>query len=270
MEDWLGVLLEYNFEVRHRPGIAMVMPDALSRVFNEIRKRDSRVAKRAGAGKDTGTHTHRIRAARAVVTDELPSNTENELKRFIRERLLKETIQDKEQRAELLRKTHAELHQGADALFRRIFRDGYFWPGLRKDCQEIIKRCTACLRWNVGREGFHPIKNLRADAPWDHIAVDLLKLDKSASGNVAVLILVDVATRFVATKPLKDCKAETVAQALYEVICFFGPPKIMQSCLTIDLSLSTASWNNFASKPTLTTGLLRHGIRVPMVSQKQW
>jgi transposase InsO family protein len=273
MADWLTTLLEYNFEVRHRPGVSMIMPDALSRVTNEIRAREERqknnaakaatreerqkenaakaatsvineirareerqeanAAKAATSAhnENTRSHTHPvIRKAQVVVdVDEMPPHTERELKQFIRERLLKQTIEGEEERAEYLRKAHAELHQGADALFRKVFRAGYFWQGLRKDCQATVQRCTACLRWNVAREGFHPVKNLRADAPWDHVAIDLLKLDKSKTGMMAVLIMVDVATRYVVTKPLPDCKAKTIAAALYEVISLFGPPKVMQS-----------------------------------------
>jgi hypothetical protein len=52
---------------------------------------------------------------------------------------------------------------------------------------------------------------------------------KSAAGASHILIMVDVATRYVVTKPLKDLKKETMARALYEVFTVFGPPKIMQS-----------------------------------------
>ena len=75
-----------------------------------------------------------------------------------------------------------------------------------------------------------PLKSLRAEHPWDHIAVDCaVNLPESRWGNKHILILVDVASRFVLTVPLKSMDMDHLAEKLYLILCAFGPPKIMQS-----------------------------------------
>lgn len=37
MANWLDVVLRYDFDVRHRPGVSMVLPDALSRMYETMR-----------------------------------------------------------------------------------------------------------------------------------------------------------------------------------------------------------------------------------------
>ena len=34
--------------------------------------------------------------------------------------------------------------------------------------------CRDCMKFNVGRRGFHPMGTILADRPWDHIIIDLI------------------------------------------------------------------------------------------------
>jgi transposase InsO family protein len=166
----------------------------------------------------------------ALEMDEIVKFPERELKKFIQERMNKTAVLDSVEQAALLRAAHADGHFGAEELFKTIWRKGFFWPGLRKQCREVVGLCRSCLQYNIGREGFHPVQSLRADGPWDHIAVDCaVALPESVNGFKHLLIMVDVATRYVVTKPLKDMTMKTLARALYEVFALFGPPKAMQS-----------------------------------------
>jgi transposase InsO family protein len=238
--DWLDVLLEYDFDIVHRPGVDMVMPDALSRMMQKTqRMRQSDALVRNHVADGTGGRVRRVCAmeARARVRlgkllrqqDEMPSRPEQELDEFVEERFLKQLVEDVEEKKEMLRDEHAAGHLGAENLFKRIWENGFWWPGLRKECNSAVALCKPCLKWNIARNGFRPLKSLRADMPWDHVAMDLLHMPKSSSGNVAVLILVDVTSRYVVTKPLKDCTMESVAEALLEVLWVFGPMKVVQS-----------------------------------------
>jgi transposase InsO family protein len=97
-------------------------------------------------------------------------------------------------------------------------------------CQAVVASCRSCLAYNIGRQGFHPIKSLQAPAVFGHIAVDTLgPLTRTPDGAAYVLIIVDVKTRYLITKPLPDHSMDTVARALFEVFSIFGPPAIMQS-----------------------------------------
>src|SRR5262249_11983552 len=78
--------------------------------------------------------------------------------------------------------------------------------------------------------GFHPLKSIHAELPLDHIAVDLAgPFPTSADGSNYLLVMVDVATRFVFLRPLTDKRAETVARVLLHIFADVGFPKIIQS-----------------------------------------
>jgi transposase InsO family protein len=235
VDNWLDILLEYDFEIRHRPGIAMVLPDALSRIHN--RGADDAL----DAESDASLLCEQFQAARAVrglavrgksiaSTISHPAATETELSEFIRERHNKKTITSKKKQIAHLRASHEPGHFGAEELFRAVWRDGLFWPGMRRQCEDVVGTCHQCLAYKIGRQGYHPTQSLRADNPWEHVAVDCaVDLPVSRRGNSAILILVDVASRFVVCRPLPNTQEHTVARALFEIFTVFGPPKILQS-----------------------------------------
>ena len=148
----------------------------------------------------------------------------------MRERLQKNYVADPAARERILRTSHAGNHFGAKTLYRNIWRQGHYWPGLKKQCIDTVAVCRSCLQHNVKREGFHPLKSIRAACVWDHVAIDCaVALPESNNGFKNILIIVDVLSRFVITKPLKSMEGKEIARALYEVFALFGPPKAMQS-----------------------------------------
>jgi len=86
-----------------------------------------------------------------------------------------------------------------------------------------------CLRFNVGRTGFHPLSLVTASLPFDHIAFDLIQLKTSVSGFNFILLIVDIFTQLVILKALQRKTAEDIAWSFLEVFANFGVPKIMQS-----------------------------------------
>jgi transposase InsO family protein len=329
LQDWIDTLLQYSFEPIHRPGTELVMPDALSRMFNaDCEKREAAGAKtirkltralsmmfvggrrRSASGTKRSirvrTRAQRLQAERAaraaeerlgreaqqpqpaaaapenepassdseggaasesedednaqlkeamekakrnvmagnapraarplpprkltrpIRIDELAAYPNRELAKFISERHLKRLPPEKD-RHDILSRAHTTVHYGAEALYKTVWRDGWFWPTMRKDCREAVAFCRECIAYNVGREGFHPLKSLEAEGVFDHMAVDTLELPESEGGMNYVLIVVDVRSRYLITKALPDKSMATMGRALYETFTLFGPPKIMQS-----------------------------------------
>jgi transposase InsO family protein len=287
MKDWLNVILRYSFECRHRPGVEMVLPDAISRMYTEAKMQNQNAILKLASRMDSGSPQPRVACVLAtalskrsatiseqhrlaelegfgldefwehapmvasvgwgvlpereatprvcasqhpVVIDELIPRPDQALGEFVRERLQKEFIADHDARKRILNIAHLHNHFGAETLFKDVWRLGYYWPGLKKQCAEVVSTCRTCLQYNVKREGFHPTKSLRAEHVWDHIAIDCaVALPASANGYKNMLIIVDVLSRFVITKPLKSMEGAEIARALYEVFALFGPPKAMQS-----------------------------------------
>jgi hypothetical protein len=53
------------------------------------------------------------------------------------------------ERHELISKAHAYGHFGREAIFRRLFTDGYWWPDMRTEIQNEINDCDVCTRFVV-------------------------------------------------------------------------------------------------------------------------
>jgi len=63
----------------------------------------------------------------------------------------------------------------------------------------------------------------------DFWQIDLVQMDKSSDGHNYILTIVDMFTSFAITRPLKTKTATEVASQLYDVICLFGPPRLLHS-----------------------------------------
>jgi hypothetical protein len=59
--------------------------------------------------------------------------------------------------------------------------------------------------------------------------MDIMELPNSTDGLSDLLVLIDVFTGFVILKPLLNKDPATIARALWEVFCLFGPPRILQN-----------------------------------------
>jgi transposase InsO family protein len=101
---------------------------------------------------------------------------------------------------------------------------------MRHEAAQVVHRCAECQRWTIRQQGFHPLRPIYAELPFDHVATDLLQMPQcSHEGFNYVLILVDVATRFVILRSLQSKEAPEVYAALLGIFADFGFPKIIQS-----------------------------------------
>jgi transposase InsO family protein len=141
-----------------------------------------------------------------------------------------ELVEEPELRNDLMHRAHVGFHEGAAGMARLIrSRFGSIWSNLERDCQDFVKKCIKCQKYNVGRHGYQPPKSMIAMYPFDHVCIDLKEMPFSDQGNNFYLLLIDVATRFVFLRALKDKTAYSVAQALYQIFADVGFPKMIQS-----------------------------------------
>jgi transposase InsO family protein len=137
----------------------------------------------------------------------------------------------KQERPALINKFHLAGHFGRDAIFNKMYSKGYWWPNMRRDIDEQLSNCDACIRYVVTKKGFHPASSVTALLPGDHWQMDCAThMPESSDGHTAMLIVVDVCTGLLlCCEPLVTPSAEEVAQKLLKVIQVLGPPKILQS-----------------------------------------
>jgi hypothetical protein len=249
IRDWLEFILEFDFEVRHKKGFLNILPDCLSRCYDEVvldsvRTREARDEVRRGAlvlecgqkvGEEDEVEMREVRPVFDFKTAELQTD-EVDIERpkwsaakFVKDILGREEPGSEEEKREMVRRQHHMAHTGGYGMFKVLFREGWFWEGMYKECQQEARGCMECLRHNVGRVGFHPLRPITATLPWDHILMDIAGPFKTADGGYNyLLVFVDVATRFVVLRPLRTKTSSEIAEVMYKMMGDFGVPKMMQ------------------------------------------
>ena len=140
-------------------------------------------------------------------------------------------------------------HFGRDKTLHKI-KQRYFWPSMTKDISNHVKTCTLCAKFNPRRR--KPPGALQPLQPpsgvWQLISMDFHGplTPISQRGNRYIICATDILSKFVVTKAVRDCTAQTTARFIKEdLICKFGTP---QCILTDNGTHFTAS---------LTTELLK-------------
>ena len=207
MEGWVETILKYDFETVYLPGELNFMADALSRT-SELQETS-----------EVGS-----RKAEVEVEVEKLSNLTFEMEKRGKK------LPSEEVQKSILESVHLLGHFSVEKMYKKIWNDGYWWPGLRSQLTEVVKSCTSCQRFNTVKEGYHPLQTISADMPMDHMEVDMIgPLPESSDGYTQILSVVDVFTGYVVIRALKSKSMEEVTTALWSIFCEYGTPKILQS-----------------------------------------
>lgn len=128
---------------------------------------------------------------------------------------------------EILYQVHNKIaHIGRHKLLDIVKRS--FWhPAMDKVARQICRSCTYCQKnkTNVQHEA-PPIIKMDARFPFNIVAIDLMLLPKTKSGNMAVLVTIDHYSKWLSAVPLKDKTAKSVCKALKQHIlpCYTRTP----------------------------------------------
>ena len=266
MLNWMEELMNYDFTIHHRPGIDMVLPDALSRLFYSLKRGNESVSNtdcvevnalsvraircpkcKQRVAKFCETKMCKIHCSGCkihpklvqdcpLVTNPISIDSSNStrirslMKEFIRDVLQKKEPDNEEHGLQLIRKEHDLGHGSVDQLFTTLFRKGWYWNDMKKQCLNIANSCATCLQFNISRQGYHPLTTISASLPFDHLAMDLGQISMTSQvGNNFILVVTDICTRFTILRAIPDKSAATVARYLYQILSEFGIPKIIQS-----------------------------------------
>ena len=103
----------------------------------------------------------------------------------------------------------------------------YYWPGYNEDVEDWCKTCLVCQeRKNPQAKNTAPLTNIDVGTgPFEQIALDILKLPPTSSGNEHLLVVEDYFTKWVEAFPLKRTAAPSIAHCLLNGwISRFGCP----------------------------------------------
>ncbi len=93
----------------------------------------------------------------------------------------------------------------------------FFWSGIHENVCRWCAACLECQLVNPPATAKAPLRPLPLmEAPFERIGMDLIRpLERSARGYRFVLVLVNYATRYPETVPLRTISAKSVAEALF-------------------------------------------------------
>ncbi len=108
-------------------------------------------------------------------------------------------------------------------------KERFYWSGMVKDTALFVDSCIECQRRNHAK----PFKrglmfSPKASRKFELLGIDLYKgIPKgSVTGYDVILVMTDYITKWTAAVPIKNAKADTVAEAVYENwIVTLGPPE---------------------------------------------
>jgi len=137
-------------------------------------------------------------------------------------------------RKELIKEIHGGILGGHFGIQRTLdaVKRHYWWHGVTKDVQEVVRACPNCNARNPVKGASKPFlqPEERTTVPWERVGIDFTDMAKSKDGYSKIIVLIDHATKYVIAKPTKDATGETAAKVLFEdLICKFGTPKELWS-----------------------------------------
>lgn len=231
MVGWIEVLLDFDFEVIHIPGVLNKLPDQLSRLYPPLTD-EQKLVEDSGITKvnNSGSVIKKVVIKRKKYSKDKVVNVfatslvqnKNELTNYM--------TPPEEERDAILQEVHTAGHYGYQAIVRDVHSRGMHWTSIYDEAKIIVMSCEQCQKHNISRKGYHPLTNIVAHRPFDHVAIDLAgPLPVSSTGHIYLLVLTDICTKYIVIRPLRNKQSDTVAKALIKIFGDYGFPFIIQS-----------------------------------------
>ncbi|VFQ71851.1 unnamed protein product [Cuscuta campestris] len=119
-------------------------------------------------------------------------------------------------------------HQGPYSISRRAIIQGYFWPTMRKDCEEYVRKCPTCQQFQnmPGRPAtnYTPISSV---IPFSRWGIDIVgALPKGIAQARWIVVAIDYFTKWVEAEPLAGITGRQMIDFVgTNILCRFGVPK---------------------------------------------
>ena len=115
----------------------------------------------------------------------------------------------------IIRECHGQYHPGVENTLLLI-KSRFICKDLAKHVAAFVRDCRTCAQT---KPGINPkaamVTREKIPGAWECLAIDIATMPCSDKGNVKILEMVDLGTKFTATAALKDEKAETIKEAIW-------------------------------------------------------
>jgi len=143
------------------------------------------------------------------------------------------TVPARENRPKIMEENHSSAiggHKGITKTYNRI-KQRYSWPNMREDINRYVQSCRPCqLKKLVRNKTRQPmVLTDTPDLAFDKIAMDVMgPLPTTSSGNMYILTIQDLLTKYSLAIPLEHATAVNIANAFTdEFVCIYGAPKAL-------------------------------------------
>lgn len=205
---WIEHIQEYDFIIEYQKPENLLGADALSRI-NENDAKRNKTNERAELIKQGKINKHVIQ--------------EGDKEFWVSDSGLRREIPSIEKRKELIISAHKDLnHRGVEPTYYKIKKE-YYWIGLKKSVENIIKRCDVCNKTNrKNKNGYEFVETTKQ---FEKVAIDLI--DIRADKGIYIMVGVDYFTRYIMAEIIRDKKACTVVNVLRKWCTNWSPEEII-------------------------------------------
>ena len=232
---WAAALMEYDFDIRHRPGTKNCLADSLSRdpalrsVAVEIGERDIDdllvdVKKYlCGHGELVTQPTGWSRRILKIAPKTYVKN--NELFYRKNDKISVLAIVSKNKRKELLREVHDGTGHFGEKTTLEFITGIAWWPGIRKDTLDYVQSCDTCQAYARLKKP-EPAISIPVEKLFERFALDFVgPLPTTNNGNSYIIVATEALTRWPVAKAVPSADADEAAKFFYEdIVLQFGPP----------------------------------------------
>ncbi|CAA0835121.1 Unknown protein, partial [Striga hermonthica] len=112
-------------------------------------------------------------------------------------------------------------------LAHKILRQGYYWPTLKKDTFNLVRRCVKCQTFAPNlKQPAHPLTSVFSPWPFAKWGIDLIEPLPTGKGGVKyAVVAVDYFIKWAEAEPLATITEQKMVDFLWKsIICRFGIP----------------------------------------------
>lgn len=228
---WILEFQQFEFDMIHRPGRELVVSDTLSRNISSVQMKEDKWFDEIcnGMFEDPSKYPE--------------FKFENDsLFKYCQEKTPFKTVTfrwkqcvHKSEVKILISKYHDSTnaaHFGFYKTYRKIY-DKFFWPTMRTDIKNYVKKCEVCKKTKSPNTSLTPPmgSHIVASRPWEHISVDFIgPLVRSSEGYRHILVVVDKLTKFVLVFPVRDASSSILIKTFSQnIFPIFGVPRVLLS-----------------------------------------
>lgn len=231
---WALRLQAHNFELVHRKGRLMVVPDALSRAVDSVdvpsfgNSNDPWYEALLNKCQMNPEKFTQFRVENRVLYKYCEQG-----KQSLGYRLSWRVVVPKNERLNVLQQCHDEPMSGHGGFYKTLDRiqRTYFWPKMSNEIRRYVNNCEVCKaskQTNIQQRA--PMGEYReATRSWQILYMDFIgPLPRSRSGYSYIFVVVDSYTKFVHMSPIRQATSKAVIKVLRDDIFFVhGVPQVV-------------------------------------------